>query len=302
MEAHATWSAWVESGEWADSSDAAMPMLPALAADVMSLAIDPDISIARIARVIAKDQVLATRVLRLANSAYCAPMQEITTVNDAIVRMGTGPVRNVVLAVCFTSRLQGANVYGAQGRELMDHAIGTAYLARLVAEKLGEDADEAFMCGLLHDLGKLLLLKLSRDFIKFGVPTPSSAGNREGLQGMASGDRGPADEAVAAARGARSIRCGFTTILRRARATETRPPSRTSRTDSRHRYGFGCATDSANLLEDAVCTKSRPQRRVARRPRSPRTGTLPGRTADRRVIGPQSTVLGLRSSRSGLQS
>lgn len=174
MSAFATWSEWVESGEWADGSDSAMPMLPALAADVMSLAIDPEVSVARIARVIAKDQVLATRVLRLANSAYCAPMQEVTTVNDAIVRMGTGPVRNVVLAVCFTSRLQGANVYGPQGRDLMDHAIGTAYLARLVAEKNGRDADEAFMCGLLHDMGKLLLLKLARDFIKFGVPTPSS--------------------------------------------------------------------------------------------------------------------------------
>jgi HD-like signal output (HDOD) protein len=107
MATYSTWSEWVESGDWAEAGDAAMPMLPALAADVMSLAIDPEVSIARIARVIAKDQVLATRVLKLANSAYCAPMQEITTVNDAIVRMGTGPVRNVVLAACFTSRLQG---------------------------------------------------------------------------------------------------------------------------------------------------------------------------------------------------
>ena len=73
------------------------------------------------------------------NSAYCAPMQEVTTVNDAVVRMGTGPVRNVVLAVCFTSRLQGANVYGPQGRDLMNHAIGTAYLARLVAERIGTE-------------------------------------------------------------------------------------------------------------------------------------------------------------------
>jgi len=70
MSGFATWSDWVESGEWADGSDSAMPMLPALAADVMSLAIDPEVSVARIARVIAKDQVLATRVLRLANSAY----------------------------------------------------------------------------------------------------------------------------------------------------------------------------------------------------------------------------------------
>ena len=94
-------------------------------------------------------------------------MQEVTTVNDAIIRMGTGPVRNVVLAVCFTSRLQGAKVYGPQGRDLMEHSIGTAYLARLVAERLGQDADEAFVCGLLHDMGKLLLLKLARDFIKY---------------------------------------------------------------------------------------------------------------------------------------
>ena len=139
LNTHESWTSWTESGHWAESSDTAMPMLPAIAGDVMGLAMDPEVSIARIARVIAKDQVLATRVLRLANSAYCASMQAITTVHDAIVRMGTGPVRNAVLAVCFTSHLHGANVYGTQGRDLMDHAIGTTYLARLLAERLGTD-------------------------------------------------------------------------------------------------------------------------------------------------------------------
>jgi putative nucleotidyltransferase with HDIG domain len=254
METHANWSAWVESGEWADSSDAAMPMLPALAADVMSLAIDPEVSIARIARVIAKDQVLATRVLRLANSAYCAPMQEITTVNDAIVRMGTGPVRNVVLAVCFTSRLQGANVYGAQGRELMDHAIGTAYLARLIAEKLNEDADEAFMCGLLHDLGKLLLLKLSRDFIKYGAPTPSTQEIEKvytewhpeiGARLMKQWQLPEALEHPV-----RFHHDPEACPNHKSQATVAYVANRLA-----HRYGFGCTADSANLLEDTVCTK-----------------------------------------------
>jgi len=254
METHATWSAWVESGDWADSSDAAMPMLPALAADVMSLAIDPEVSIARIARVIAKDQVLATRVLKLANSAYCAPMQEITTVNDAIVRMGTGPVRNVVLAVCFTSRLQGANVYGTQGRELMDHAIGTAYLARLVAEKLGEDADEAFMCGLLHDLGKLLLLKLSRDFIKYGAPTPSAQEIETvykerhpeiGAQLMRQWQLPEALEHPVRFHHDPNAAASHT-----GQATVAYVANRLA-----HRFGFGCAADEANLLEDEICTK-----------------------------------------------
>ena len=253
MDTHATWSAWVESGDWADSSDAAMPMLPALAADVMSLAIDPEVSIARIARVIAKDQVLATRVLRLANSAYCAPMQEITTVNDAIVRMGTGPVRNVVLAVCFTSRLQGANVYGAQGRELMDHAIGTAYLARLVAEKLGEDADEAFMCGLLHDLGKLLLLKLSRDFIKYGAPTPSAQEietvykERHPDIGAKLMKQWQLPEALE--HPVRFHHDPEACPIHKGQATVAYVANRLS-----HRYGFGCPADEANLLEDPICT------------------------------------------------
>jgi putative nucleotidyltransferase with HDIG domain len=250
----ASWSEWVESGQWADGSDAAMPMLPALAADVMSLAIDPEVSVARIARVIAKDQVLATRVLRLANSAYCAPMQEVTTVNDAIVRMGTGPVRNVVLAVCFTSRLQGANVYGPQGRELMDHAIGTAYLARLVAEKLGEDADEAFMCGLLHDMGKLLLLKLARDFIKFGVPTPSSqeidtvCRERHAEIGARLLHQWQLPEALESPVRYHHDPAASTTHSRESAVTYM--ANRLS-----HRYGFGCPVEEATLVEDPICTR-----------------------------------------------
>jgi putative nucleotidyltransferase with HDIG domain len=255
MKTYESWSQWVESGDWADTSESAMPMLPALATDVMALAIDPEVSIARIARVVAKDQVLATRVLRLANSAYCAPMQEITTVNDAIVRMGTGPVRNVVLAVCFTSRLQGTNIYGTQGRDLVDHAIGTAYLARLLAERLHTDADEAFMCGLLHDLGKLLLLKLSRDFIKYGAPTPSAQeiekvyADRHPEIGAQLLRQWQLPEALEQPVRFHHEPGSCTTHQREA--TVTYIANRLS-----HRYGFGCPADETNLLEDEVCTKA----------------------------------------------
>jgi putative nucleotidyltransferase with HDIG domain len=46
----------------------------------------------------------------------------------------------------------------------MDHSIGTAYLAGLIANRAGESTDEAFLCGLLHDIGKLMVLKLAHDF------------------------------------------------------------------------------------------------------------------------------------------
>jgi len=137
----------------------------------------------------------------------------------------------------------------------MDHAIGTAYLARLVAEKLNEDADEAFMCGLLHDLGKLLLLKLSRDFIKYGAPTPSTQ----------------EIDAVYKARhpeiGARLMRQwqlpeALETPVRFHHDPEAcanhAGQARVTYLANRlaHRYGFGCAADSADLFEDAICTKA----------------------------------------------
>jgi putative nucleotidyltransferase with HDIG domain len=91
-------------------------------------------------------------------------MQLVSTVTEAIVRLGTAAVRNVVVTVCFTSRMHDAGVYGAAGPRLVDHALGTAYLARLVAERARVNTDEAFLCGLLHDFGKLVILKQAYDY------------------------------------------------------------------------------------------------------------------------------------------
>lgn len=172
IDTYSSWSAWIESGDWT-SNDTAMPMLPAMAGNVMTLALDPDVSISRISAVVSKDQVLATRVLRLANSAHCGPLEEITTINEAAVRMGTTAVRNVVLAVCLSSRLREANIYGPTGRALLDHGVGTACLAQQLASRVRVDPDEAFLYGLLHDLGKLVLLKLAKDFSQSGGTKPT---------------------------------------------------------------------------------------------------------------------------------
>src|SRR5580765_8411633 len=85
---------WIRSGEWLESQDITLPMLPARATEVMHLAMDPEVSASRIATVVSKDQVLATLVLRLANSAFSAPASDITNVSDAVVRVGTRAVRN----------------------------------------------------------------------------------------------------------------------------------------------------------------------------------------------------------------
>jgi putative nucleotidyltransferase with HDIG domain len=136
----------------------------------------------------------------------------------------------------------------------MDHAIGTAYLARLIAEKLHEDTDEAFMCGLLHDLGKLLLLKLSRDFIKYGAPTPST----QEIEKVYT-ERHP--EIGARLMKQWQLPEALEHPVRFHHDPEACPNHKGQATVAyvanrlAHRYGFGCATDAANLLEDAICTK-----------------------------------------------
>jgi len=250
-----TWDAWVDSGDWAKSSPTGTLTLPANASEIMILALDPDVSVTQLARVTSRDQVLAARMLRLANSAYCAPLQEITTISEAVVRLGTASVRNVVLATCMASRLQSGNTYGARGRGLAAHGIGTAFLAQLIARVAVVNQEEAFLYGLVHDIGKLLVLQLSKDYVR-------------------GGGKAPADNEVLAAIEARHAEFGGR-VLREWRLPPVieepvvyhhRPDDSPSHTLEAsvcyvanrlsHRYGFGCAASpDALVLDDPIAAR-----------------------------------------------
>jgi putative nucleotidyltransferase with HDIG domain len=239
-------------GEWLTPQNTAIPVLPTLASRVIDLANDPDVSLVQLANLIGRDQVLASRLLQLANSAYCGAMQEITTISDAVVRIGLSGVRNMVFTVCFSSRMYDPAIYGDQGRQLIEHGIGTAYLARMVAEQADEAEDEAFLCGLLHDIGKLLILKLAHDHKRrTGAPV--------------------APEEVAAAIESHHASFGAITLRRWKLPAALDEPIRCHH-DYRaasgaprkamvvyladrlsHRYGFGCDPDAYNLLGDPAC-------------------------------------------------
>src|SRR3954464_3889988 len=121
------WIEWMDSGRWEEHGNAAMPMLPALAQEVAEIALDPEAPVTRITSLVSKDPVLATKVIQLANSAYSASAIEITSINDAVVRMGTTAMRNLVTASCLTSMMADPRIYGSRGRDHIDHSIGTAY-------------------------------------------------------------------------------------------------------------------------------------------------------------------------------
>src|SRR5215213_4960542 len=114
------WTSWLDSGAWEGSLDTVTPMIPALAVEVARLAQDPDVSAIRLTQVISKDPTLAANVVRLANSAFSASATTITSLNDAVVRVGTRSVRQLVTAACLTARLRNPRTYGAGVRDMVD--------------------------------------------------------------------------------------------------------------------------------------------------------------------------------------
>ena len=162
--------AWIRAGGWRDLPGAAMPAMPPLATELLELASDPDVAQGRVATAVAKDPILATRVIGFANSAAVASAVTVTSISEAILRLGTRRVCTIALADRLASGFQDSRVYGALGRSLRDHSIGAAYVAYLLADGVGVPADEAFLFGLLHDIGKLYVLKLVHDVGQPSLP------------------------------------------------------------------------------------------------------------------------------------
>jgi putative nucleotidyltransferase with HDIG domain len=169
-----SWTEWVESGRWLHARDPELPVSSELTDQALALAADPEVSVHQIVRLVSKEQVLATRVLRLANSASHAPVRPITTITDATVRVGTEAVRHTLLAACVASRMESQTIHARGGRQLLDHSIGTAYMAEFVASSVGADPHEALVGGLLHDIGKLAILKLSVEAPGYRGPAPTA--------------------------------------------------------------------------------------------------------------------------------
>lgn len=144
-----------------------LPTLPLIAQRVVSLLNNPDSSAAELEQVIKHDQALTARVLKLVNSAYYGFPRRITTVGQGIVILGYKTLKELVLSISIADlfRMRGDDkVFDRTA--LWQHAVGTAIGARVIARRAGLPFEEdAFIAGLLHDIGVLLLdLCLSTEF------------------------------------------------------------------------------------------------------------------------------------------
>lgn len=137
-----------------------LPPLPAAVQQLLTLVREPEVDFKRIVKVIESDQTLTVRTLRAANSAFYGASRQIQTVRQATVLLGREAIVNLALSISvmnLESSLNGAWAHHAEA--FWRHSIATGTAARALAHAQRTcDPGEAFVAGLVHDIGKLVLL------------------------------------------------------------------------------------------------------------------------------------------------
>lgn len=143
--------------------------LPAAAQKVLKLTEDENADAEKLREAIQGDPVLVARILRRLNSSYYALSHRISDLKQAISLLGMREIRNLALTVFVSRFYEGGTAHGHYQREnLWAHSVAVAVASRLVARVCGRGAgEEAYIAGLLHDLGLILLDQtLRRHFYK----------------------------------------------------------------------------------------------------------------------------------------
>jgi putative nucleotidyltransferase with HDIG domain len=138
-----------------------IPSLPPVLSKVNSLLDDPEASLREIANLLSTDSGLASRVLKLANSAYYGLPRVVSTIPLAATILGISAIKNHVVNIAYADSMTAlGGTYEGYG-VIWSHSLSTAAWARAIASTVPDvDVEEAFTAGLVHDIGKALSLRL----------------------------------------------------------------------------------------------------------------------------------------------
>ena len=147
-----------------------LPALPDVANRVISACFDPDCDIGRLVKIIQTDQFMSGHLMRLTNSALFSPATPITSLHHALSLLGLNQTRDVALRVSLENRVFQIKGFEQRARDLFEHALDTALLAQVLAGSLHIETNEAFLCGLMHDIGRPVLVQAIDDLrIRQGI-------------------------------------------------------------------------------------------------------------------------------------
>lgn len=141
-----------------------LPPSPIVATKLLELLRKPDLTIKELANAVSLDPVISARLMRMANSAFYLQMKQIKSVDRAIIVVGEDVLKNLATEYSLRST---SKTYGVLERKLWENSIGCAVASRMLADRLTDlDKQEAYLAGLQHHIGKVVMINRDKDLYK----------------------------------------------------------------------------------------------------------------------------------------
>jgi HD-like signal output (HDOD) protein len=137
-----------------------LPLLPVVANQILQLSGDPNAHVTKLSSLIQQDQALAGQILRIANSPAYLPRSPIVSLQQAIAWLGMNMLAGLAFSVSVQSGVFTIKGYEKEIRRLWSHALATGLYGKEIARRIRHNVENAFLCGLLHSIGKPVILHL----------------------------------------------------------------------------------------------------------------------------------------------
>jgi len=136
-----------------------LPSLPMVAVRINEEMASESLNAKALGQILNEDSSLAAKILRLSNSAFYGMPRQVTSIEKAVMILGFNAVKNLALGVSVYSFFKGEEGCTIDVQGLWNHSLGVAVAARsIMAHSDKRLADEAFLLGIIHDLGKVVMI------------------------------------------------------------------------------------------------------------------------------------------------
>ncbi len=135
-----------------------IPMLSTIARELLDIIDKPNTDFDKISHLIEKDQFVSAKILKIANSPLYASKYPVTKLDEAVRRMGLVEVKNLLFAISMSNFIMKKGSYSSFFEELWQHSIFIATACKEISKILNIDSQYFYVAGLLHDIGRSIVL------------------------------------------------------------------------------------------------------------------------------------------------
>ncbi len=135
-----------------------LPTLPIVSQRIMQVIDDENVTFKEIVDIVEKDQALALKLLKIANSSFYGSLSKVSSLEHAMIKLGTREVKSIVLGFSVQSFFPDTKNGAFDRKRFWEHAVVVSQVAKLLGThfRVGND-DSLFLAGLVHDMGKVVL-------------------------------------------------------------------------------------------------------------------------------------------------